>query len=314
MFDPTKPAEALPGGFYRDLDISLYPETFTERPYVDDTFNTTHCNDRTIWSIDIDTPPSEAFSQKVTFYYYEGGYVTDADRVNVYQLVPNLKVPKLDAEGNPVVENGELVYYDDGLYGRAGLIISKEPSGYKEEKTYAEIIAGWSTYLEYYLADGTQVKDSYYTKNGNWYTKNINYMIKTGMLHRLVYKSHGAGEDVNYNYNKYLSTADYQLYTRYKYMKFGSNLQVSDLEDGWMDSKYVINDHVGVYKYEATGYLLIPPPNSIKRNPNGGRTTYFTESVKVTLGGGKTLDKLARSPSKGSVVLPTTTSGNIIVV
>ncbi len=88
----------------------------------------------------------------------------------------------------------------------------------------------------------------------------------------MVYDTLSNGE--NFNFNKYLINPTVQLYTRYVYYEYKdsgkTHIDLSAVE--WKNDR-------------DNSYQLINENGNI----NSGRTTYFVESVKVTLGGGKNL-------------------------
>lgn len=98
-------------------------------------------------------------------------------------------------------------------------------------------------------------------KNDELYVISSLYSLNNGLLSTMrLISNNDDNKQINYNFNKYCSEADIEMYTRYK---FEGNLK---------EQKYNL-----IHQEEEN--IIFPTSNT-------GATTYFTESVNVSLWSG----------------------------
>ena len=281
------------------LTITAYPSSFVN-PYTTGTVGDLYAGEeiyinRDTWS----SGGNVEINQDVTYYYFDGGYMYHDGRVFGKTSLGSGGIldDMLDEEGKEEDQQIDIKLYT--LDGRAETV---------NVNRLIELIQGDNA-DDYYLLDPKTLEDAsnytlakqyyYDTKTSSLYMWQSAYVVNSsyGYLEKGIMNPNNEGDyTVDYNYNKYLSNRDYALYTRYKYVN-GSG-QVMDLSGDWQ-----------VYGGNPSSYVLIPAsgnPN-FSGSPNG-KTTYFVESVKVTLGGGVSLPLTGISNTAGSVSV---TSGSI---
>ena len=244
-----------------DIYVNIYPTSFTN-PYNNKvtTIDKTYLHDTNYYIVEtMLTPDTErssvSISQLATFYYYEGGYTAFEGRV--YEVLDY---------SDDILQNIPINVYDED--GNATSI------------TLKELKDKWDTYKDRYLKDNVndenkdfyKVSYSYYKDGDTFYKLSSSYVLNNGLLSigQIItnYSSQG------YNFNKFLTDENIQLYTRYKYLT--EDLELLDI------SKENLFKVVGFENDETTQEEVqykFPIP------PYGG-TYYFTESVSVSIGGG----------------------------
>ena len=237
--------------------LYIYPYSFTN-PYNKQIDNIQDSNFYTA-----DSASELSINHDVTYYYYDGGYKAD-EGGGVYLPIANTKITLKDEEGNET----EINIYESTtipIYNNEGKEI--HPVGSTESYTLQALVDNWSTLSskDYYIDSDPTVLTSltynYFVEGGLVYRRSANLTAEEGILTTMRYATNDEQNIANYNYHKYLSNAQIGLYTRYKYGEDVSNASYKDIVD-------------------ERKTLTFPTSNV-------GKTHYFTESVCITIGGGK---------------------------
>ena len=274
----TDPSE-LPDEVY----VKLYPDSF-ENPYK--TSFSGNPQDNHIYLLNADQE-AEGVEHEVTYYYYEGGYITqkygEKEELVAYKKVYDSSNTSSGTE--PVI----MLYDKDGEP-------KEHTETYKNESGEdVEYVTVWYSY-KYIYENYDDVKDLYVQDitgldegtDTDIYKVSNQYIIENGCLYQMISDKQISEDgklssisvtvpnssDEDFNKNKYLMNETIQFYTRYKYNNmldyFGASLFYGGM---W---KYT--DENGNEEYY---YLYKEDSNT----PNPGITTYLVESCRVILGG-----------------------------
>ena len=121
---------------------------------------------------------------------------------------------------------------------------------------------------------------NYHVDGDRLYKLSTTYVINNGLLSIAQILTNDSSQ--GYNFNKFLTDEDIQLYTRYKYLTEDFKLLDISKEDLFKVIEFEQVETNGSYSYKkkvADDKYKFPIP------PYGG-TFYFTESVSVSIGGG----------------------------
>lgn len=297
------------GGSYTSVDrptsegqviIALYPYSFTNPGYEDSLISAAQDNNYYIFS-----ESGDGISHTATYFYYDGGY-----KVGSYSNPDGL-----DANGSGIIftKTGKVSQSDYGGLDSDNLgsisIDLYDASGNTISVTLFELAQDLakgnnSTYKDnYYLTNSTndmyKVVNNYQVEQNDIilkydddredetieaydiYSVNMEYVVKDGVLMN-VDVNFATANDEDFNRNKYLMNSALQIYTRYKF---------TEGEAPWTNGEKSGNENLFAQgqwvKISDTEYKYFLFNN--RANPNSGsrNTTYLTESLLVTLGGGK---------------------------
>ena len=230
-------SETEPEGAEGKLVKPVYPSSFVN-PYAS---NVSGIKDDKIYrAVGED---KTGISQRVEYYLYIGGF----------------KVKKNAKDELKVFTETDDFYltFDDGSKALMSTIV--KTSNYDNKK--------WGE------APISKMKEGYIFENGTLYQTNNLYSIDTKfgsdyygfILRNDIYYEEAKDDENIFNYGKYLSHPDTELYTRYKYT---NNIALKLKE--WL--------------YDGKQYYLVPENYTNFTGWPNGRTTTFVEAVKVTLG------------------------------
>jgi len=225
----------------------------------------------------------------IKYYYLDNGYKTDSDFVSNFESM-------ISDTGVDLLNN---VYLK--LDGDYELVFNKLDSNHKITSTLRKTVQEFldeglelSTYADWVVGDLSdmsekdlkeiditilQVKNNYKEQDDWIYEKTSKYMIKNGKIHKVYPTVANQVEDA-YLYKKYCTNTDWGFYSMFKFVdKNGNVMDLTSVTDWYRQDGDTKKD---LYLYpqgaDRTGGV-----------PNAGYTTYFVESVKVTLSGGQTL-------------------------
>ena len=267
------------------ITITAYPSSFVN-PYTTDTVGDLYAGEEIYGNSDLklDFFGDAEISQEVTYYYFDGGYEVYKDDGISYVFAPlgeidydSWEMPIYDASGNKIVT--------------INLIADDEN---KIEDIIDKIEANSNNYITNVSAFDAgeramfRVGYNYRVYNDTIYVLQSGYIVNEmyGYLQQVRTNANSEGDyTVDYNYNKYLSNRTYGIYTRYMYVNETGN--PSDLSFTLWPI-YRVNEGENGVTVKESNYTLIPKSTIYSGSPNG-KTTYLTESVKVTLGGNLSL-------------------------
>lgn len=300
----------LEGLTNKTITVAVYPSSF-KNPYVTERDD---AKDDIIWLADADNnntqTPGIKFAPK--YFVYEGGYKTKDNmvyvRVNEEEKPVDItvNVQKVDYSMKQVTTNGfDDVEYIDGDGDNEGKYVLSNgtqktiaellvPANSVETVTYDKLVTEWETYKNYFMPDENGFVCEVFAKDGNdLYRLNTQYLIKDGLLHKLVpdYSNNNTLEVDMYK-GMYLANNKVGLYTRYRYVKDGS---ITDFSSSpW------------------SGYQLVPKKGTAINNNS---QTEFIETTRVIMSakvdretGNKRSVKLDPNNSTYSNVTPGTIS------
>lgn len=164
-----------------------------------------------------------------------------------------------------------------------------------EEITYKTLQGEYDTYKYRYVSKDKMIGDMFKIDNGHLCSRSVSYTLNngnkfTGLMYQISFVMGDEGV-VDYNYNMYLSNADYGLYTRYKYL-FADNTG-----DNYDDANRIVQTAdlaKRVWKVDPNGsnYSIVPSADSTV--VNRGVKTYFVERVMVTLSNNSKRENLSK--------------------
>lgn len=307
MIYNDNPAKIIEGTDDYTIDVNLYPSSHIN-PYISYD-NAVDVKSKNIYfnsNIISNDNPEHTITLSAEYYYVDGGYVNIDN--NVYEDLSekadtsmvvtrsggvsitlaeytnntnNTNNPDdlLDMEYEDGKTYRDILYYQNGVWYYNNEFVLYNSDSETTNVKYTDLLVdlssdGSNDYAGYYWLDpsilNNNIKDKFLVSNaiqnieGNLYGLSMTYFVgEEGFLEKIDLEAEGSNGDysIDYNYNKYLANTKYQIYTRYKY-KF-------NIIDEWLKDD------------KKTGYYLITQNGSV----NGGKTTYFVESVKVILSG-----------------------------
>ena len=308
----------------KTISYTLYPGALINPYAVDANANNTKRTEKTYANIssslfDGGVIPSVTIQEDITYFYYEGGYITDLDlgagvdgkATKVYTLVcdsdkkyngEDISTQKItlykydkDTKDNVNTSNineqvtAEFVTISQlyaGLSGTYYIIDVSDPSykSYLEETDDTKNPLAVYKVSNYYKThtDGCLYKlDDMYFIGGD--AMGGDYEGTTsGMVYKYYTYASAKTQD-SFMYNKYLTNTNFKLYTAHVF---------TDLHGNKIDFSTPLTDSEGnkiwYFVIDGNNYHLLPDSDKFTGNPNTP-TTYFAESCKVTLGGGLTL-------------------------
>ena len=241
-----------------DIYIYIYPYSFTN-PY-NKQIDNINVQDSNFYTID-SAETAVQISHTPTYYYYDGGYVTNGS--SVYELIPDKYLGSGDSSLSITIYN---------------------EAGESEEITLNDLKEDYATYSDWYIVDTSfgdysnltdkslyTVGYNYYVKNGKLYTLSTTYSIQDGVcvVSQMITNTDD-NKQILYNYNKYLTDEEIGLYTRYIYT--GRLLMPQS----------ITTDNLFEEEGNNGRYYTFPKNNN-------GRLYRLTESVCVSVGGSANL-------------------------
>ena len=283
-----------------DLYVNIYPYSFSNPYNVVTTINESDLHDTNYYIVEtMLTPDTErssvSISQSATFYYYEGGY-TAFDKRDIggeeYTIYEEIILPK-----NPSDSSNDLEYSDFALtvYNAKGEVDTTITSmdsllenwDYVEEHKNDRYIINPTLYVEKEGEDNNDILNSpiyklaynYHVDGGRLYKLSTTYVINNGLLSIAQILTNDSSQ--GYNFNKFLTDDSIQLYTRYKYLTEDLKLLDISKENLFKIIELEYDETKNTFEKIVVGdkYKFPIPPY--------GGTYYFTESVSVSIGGGK---------------------------
>ena len=239
------------------ISVRLYPTSFTN-PY---SRNISNSQDKYYYFVNTDSDTG-GVEHKVTYYYYEGGYIT-ADYND--ELLAYKKI----GEGTSLSDVKNVVLYDS--FGNSELYSYSYIYNHLGADLYTiDISAYTTTDTELYKIDN-QFK--IIKSEGKDYLYQIisDKQISDGKLSTIVFTMPNSNSK-DYNENKYLMNEDLLFYTRYKY---------SGLENEGRD---LFGTGAWIYKNEGAeeAFYIYRKDQTI---PNAGMKTFLVESSRIILSG-----------------------------
>ncbi len=239
------------------INVRLYPYSF-ENPYSSYIANS---QDEYYYFVNTDSD-KDGIQHEVTYYYYEGGYITANynDELLAYK-----KIGEVTSLSD--VEN--VVLYDS----------SGDSKLYSYKEIYNELNKGQVLYTidisAYTTTDTDTTTDTELYKIDNQFKESGGYLyqiisdkqISDGKLSTIVFTMPNSNSK-DYNENKYLMNEDLQFYTRYKYS--GLEYEGRDLFG------------TGAWIYNEEAFYIYRKDQTI---PNAGMKTFLVESSRIILSG-----------------------------
>ncbi len=238
--------------------LYIYPHSFTN-PYYNNS-EIPNIQDSNYYTANATSDISIA--HEVTYYYYDGGYVTN-------EFIEGVTSVYEPIEGN-YEELSITIYTRNGseLNITFGDLINRYD--YYKDNYYIENISSTDyqgiTNLDYYT-----VGYNYYVENERLYTLSTTYSVQDGVcVVSQIISNQDDDKQIMYNYNKYLTNSSIGLYTRYMYSNRAFTRQDITADNLFESNSYSESESSTAYTF-PTG--------------NNGRLYYLTESVCVSLGG-----------------------------
>ena len=241
------------------ISVRLYPTSFTN-PY---SRNISDSQDEYYYFVNTDSDKS-AVEHKVTYYYYEGGYITAPynDELLAYKKIGEVtslsdveNVVLYDSSGDSKLYSYSYIYnhlgeelytIDISAYTTTDTDTTTDTELYKIDNQFKIIKSEGKDYL-YQIISDKQISD--------------------GKLSTIVFTMPNSNSK-DYNENKYLMNEDLLFYTRYKY---------SGLENEGRDLF-----GTGAWIYNEEAFYIYREDQTI---PNAGMKTFLVESSRIILSG-----------------------------
>lgn len=286
--------------------IELYPASFSN-PYATSISNS---QDTNTYVYTADT--SNTIKHDATYFLWEGGYIVNDNKPFIYYGSYYGNGYYKDSDGNiQKVTSESLITFDDGNSVDITKVYNGESANGIDASCVNKYLDGDKFgdyyYVENYEAtltiknDETIMVDEYriYQYSASYCLGNPNNSDSPNWLYKVRVKAKEAtGED--YNYNKFLSNADHEFYTRYKFTEKGSTKLPDEFYVYEYDNHSAINNYLEYLGDLVTGDFTenIFTGNKNKSNtkynlyaeqgdPNSGTnySTQFCESVRVLISG-----------------------------
>ena len=250
------------------INVRLYPHSF-ENPY-----SSYIANSQDEYYYFVNTDSDKVIQHKVTYYYYEGGYITapynngellaykkigegtslsDVENVVLYDSSGNSKLYSYKSIYNKLELGADLYTIDISAYTTTDTDTTTDTELYKIENQFKIIKddeAAGKDYL-YQIISDKQISD--------------------GKLSTIVFTMPNSNSK-DYNENKYLMNEDLLFYTRYKYS--GLENEGRDLfgTGAWIYNNGDAKEAFYIYREDQT-------------IPNAGMKTFLVESSRIILSG-----------------------------
>ena len=304
--------EYSPNGLPDNINVNLYPSAFENPYHVNNTGFTYDGNQYFINTNCLEEKNPTGISHKVQYFYYDGGY-----KVGSYKNQDQLDNGSgIVFTSTAVVSNYDLGLDSDNLgsitidlYDQSGAQIFAPDN---QPITLYYLAANFNSYKNYYLTNSTEamykVVNNYKIEGGEEiaivrtlngrikeytskvyeiYTLNMEYVVKDGVLMNVDVQFPTANDE-DFNRNKYLMNSSLQIYTRYKFTDGKIPwTTANNSNNGNQFTDFDTEHALGWVKEQATGYKYYLFKNNANPNSGSRNTTYLTENVLVTLGGGK---------------------------
>ena len=227
----------------------------------------------------------ENWNSYVNYKYFDGKQFSNVSDVFEY-----------DSKTNKLTMKGSTTAITDST----AILLLKDEKAIEQIK-YADLLKNYDDHKDKTeLMTGYKVGDIFKVADGNLYMiKSGTYTLgadnqQAGLLYEMSFKMADEGV-VDYNYNMYLSNAEFKLYTRYKYnYKYESKKG----KDGTDIGEYLWHIYDGIIDKKMTAKVTPSSLGSITLN-NGIRT-YFVERVMVSLSCGSNNNVLAKIKGIGN--------------